>query len=146
MKIQDKNDIETRIIIILGSEDSPKQHKSIMNSIFASQKLNVTIDSCYLGKSDQDSSYLQQASDLTKGIYLKITDPNDLLYYLTSFYSIEQKYRKILNIPESNSYNFRVTCTCHQRFCKYGYICPKCMSFYCNSFEVCPSCQSNKAI
>ena len=48
-------------------------------SIYFLDFQNIVIDSCVLWN---DSGYLQQASDLTGGIYIRPSDPAGLLQYL----------------------------------------------------------------
>lgn len=52
----------------------------MMNSIFASQKQNVTID--VLKVFGSDTVFLQQASHLTKGIYFGLESRDELLVTL----------------------------------------------------------------
>jgi transcription initiation factor TFIIH subunit 3 len=53
---------------------------AVMNGIFAASKLNVAIDACCL--SENDSGLLQQAAELTGGLYLKLSRGDGLLEYL----------------------------------------------------------------
>lgn len=69
----------SRILVIKGSEDNPEQYMNLMNAVFTAQKQNVVIDACIL---DNDSGLLQQACDITGGIYLKIPQITGLLQYL----------------------------------------------------------------
>ena len=71
--------LSSRILVIKGSEDNPEQYMNFMNAVFTAQKQNVVIDACIL---DNDSGLLQQACDITGGIYLKIPQVTGLLQYL----------------------------------------------------------------
>lgn len=71
--------VSSRILVIKGSEDNPEQYMNFMNAVFTAQKQNVVIDACIL---DNDSGLLQQACDITGGIYLRIPQVNGLLQYL----------------------------------------------------------------
>ena len=62
-----------------ASEDDASQYMSIMNCIFAAQKHNVMIDACILGS---NSGLLQQACDMTGGLYLKVAKEETFLQYL----------------------------------------------------------------
>ncbi|KAK3420302.1 hypothetical protein EUGRSUZ_G01112 [Eucalyptus grandis] len=58
-----------RILCLHGSQDGPEQYVAIMNAIFSAQRSMVPIDSCFIGA--QNSAFLQQASYITGGVYLK---------------------------------------------------------------------------
>ncbi|CAI5797137.1 general transcription factor IIH subunit 3 isoform X1 [Podarcis lilfordi] len=72
-------EIKSRILVIKAAEDSALQYMNFMNVIFAAQKQNILIDACVL---DSDSGLLQQACDITGGIYLKVPHMPSLLQYL----------------------------------------------------------------
>jgi len=65
--------------VIKAAEDSALQYMNFMNVIFAAQKQNILIDACVL---DSDSGLLQQACDITGGLYLKVPQMLSLLQYL----------------------------------------------------------------
>ncbi|GER41893.1 basal transcription factor complex subunit-related [Striga asiatica] len=60
---------QPRILCLHGSPDGPGQYVAIMNSIFSAQRSTVPIDSCVIGH--QNSAFLQQASYITGGVYVK---------------------------------------------------------------------------
>ena len=68
-----------RILVISVSGDLANQYVSVMNSIFAAQRQRVPIDICKIAG---DTVFLQQASDLTHGIYMQLQHPESLLQYL----------------------------------------------------------------
>ena len=69
---------------------------AIMNSIFAAQKNKVAIDSCVLG---EDSTFLQQASEITGGTYVNIPDHSKLTQYLLGIFLMGIEFRKSFNTP-----------------------------------------------
>lgn len=69
-----------RIFIISASDDAPIQYIPVMNCIFSAQKLGIPVDACVLGT--EDSVYLQQATNITQGIYARIDHLEDLGSYL----------------------------------------------------------------
>ncbi|XP_048237138.1 uncharacterized protein LOC125372128 [Haliotis rufescens] len=71
--------LTSRILVIKGSEDNPTQYMNFMNAVFTAQKQNVVVDACIL---DNESGLLQQACDITGGIYLKVPQMLGLLQYL----------------------------------------------------------------
>uniref|UniRef100_A0A3P8UGU8 General transcription factor IIH subunit 3 n=1 Tax=Amphiprion percula TaxID=161767 RepID=A0A3P8UGU8_AMPPE len=72
-------EIKSRILVIKAAEDCALQYMNFMNVIFAAQKQNIPIDACVL---DSDSGLLQQACDITGGLYLKIPQKVALAQYL----------------------------------------------------------------
>ncbi|AWP07176.1 putative general transcription factor IIH subunit 3 [Scophthalmus maximus] len=74
-------EIKSRILVIKAAEDCALQYMNFMNVIFAAQKQNILIDACVL---DSDSGLLQQACDITGGLYLKIPQKIALAQYLLS--------------------------------------------------------------
>lgn len=71
--------MNSRILVVTGSNDSASQYMNYMNVFFTAQKLNIIIDVCSL---DQHLSLLQQGCDITNGLYLKIPQLQGLLQYL----------------------------------------------------------------
>ncbi|CAJ0824833.1 11861_t:CDS:2, partial [Entrophospora sp. SA101] len=72
--------IKPRMMIISVSPDSPYQYISIMNCIFSAQKLGIPMDVCKLF--DEGTVFLQQASFITGGRYLKLENPHGFLQSL----------------------------------------------------------------
>ena len=56
-----------RLLVISSTGDM-----NFMNVFFTAQKLNIPLDSCMLL---QDSRLLQQGSDITGGLYVKVSRP-----------------------------------------------------------------------
>ncbi|KAG5524745.1 hypothetical protein RHGRI_031427 [Rhododendron griersonianum] len=75
---------QPRILCLHGSPDGPEQYVAIMNAIFSAQRSMVPIDSCLLGA--QHSAFLQQASYITGGVYLKPQQLDGLFQYLSTCY------------------------------------------------------------
>mmetsp|Transcript_6785 Transcript_6785/g.20581 ORF Transcript_6785/g.20581 Transcript_6785/m.20581 type:complete len:272 (-) Transcript_6785:3094-3909(-) len=61
--------IASRIVCIFAGEDVSIEYVPIMNCSFSAQRMEVNIDSCVLA--DHESVFLQQASYITGGIYLR---------------------------------------------------------------------------
>lgn len=72
--------MKSRILCLSSSPDDPGQYLAVMNGIFAAQRASVIIDACVLG--EYHSSFMQQATYLTGGTYLKPTKPGALVEYL----------------------------------------------------------------
>lgn len=154
--------ISSRILIIKASDDNPSQYLALMNSVFTAQKLHVPIDTCVLSLPQQSdnlsgrcgpsslghSSLLQQAADLTGGIYLQVPRVSGLLQYLLSVFLPSSKMRTSLLLPDSRSsglsfgVDFRAACFCHKRLIDIGYVCSVCLSVFCEFNPICPTCNT----
>ncbi|CAH8472748.1 unnamed protein product [Schistosoma turkestanicum] len=154
--------ISSRILIIKVSDDNSSQYLALMNSVFTAQKLHVPIDTCVLPLPQQSdnlsskrvlnslghSSLLQQAADLTGGIYLQIPRVSGLLQYLLSVFLPSSKLRTSLLLPDSRSsglsfgVDFRAACFCHKRLIDIGYVCSICLSVFCEFNPICPTCNT----
>jgi transcription initiation factor TFIIH subunit 3 len=128
-----------RILIIQTTNDTSKQYMNFMNAVFTSEKTNVPIDGCIL---NNDSSLLQQACDLTSGIYLRVPDPNGLLQYLLWLYLTDKEVRKMLALPTKTAVDYRPACFCHHKLIDTGYVCSVCLSIYCDNTLTCSTCRS----
>merc|ERR1719411_721675 len=71
--------VSARMLVLSASGDSAAQYMNYMNVFFTAQKLNIPVDVCMIG---QDSGLLQQGSDITGGLYIKVTQLGELLQYL----------------------------------------------------------------
>ncbi|XP_016441296.1 general transcription and DNA repair factor IIH subunit TFB4-like isoform X1 [Nicotiana tabacum] len=72
---------QPRILCLHGSPDGPGQYVAVMNAIFSAQRSMVPIDSCVIGS--QHSAFLQQASYITGGVYLKPQVSDGLFQYVS---------------------------------------------------------------
>ncbi|CAL1538333.1 unnamed protein product [Lymnaea stagnalis] len=131
--------LSTRILIIKGSNDCPSQYMNFMNAVFTAQKLNIVIDACVL---DSDSGLLQQACDITNGIYLKIPQPLGLLQYLTWVFLPDPNTRSKMALPPRAQVDYRAACFCHRHLIDIGYVCSVCLSIYCTFSPICSTCQT----
>lgn len=71
--------INSRILVVTGSNECASQYMTYMNVFFTAQKQNIILDVCALDKS---LSLLQQGCDITGGQYLKLPQLDGLLQYL----------------------------------------------------------------
>jgi len=137
---------ECRILAIQTSPDVSAQYISVMNCVFAAQKLNVCIDGCVLCI-DEDSSFLQQACQLTRGIYCKPTIAQGYSHYFLSCFASDINSRRYIAIPLQKEVNYKVSCFCHHVAVNQGFVCSICLSVFCNAAEKCLVCgtdMSNK--
>lgn len=134
----------SRILVLSAADDSPREYISMMNSIFAAQKMGVLIDICKI--SGSDSVFLQQAADITGGNYVKVDSSStsgDSLLQTLMFTCLPDHYtRSILTAPTNEHIDFRATCFCHKRVVDIGYVCSVCLSIFCDIAPVCSTCQT----
>ncbi|XP_064612823.1 general transcription factor IIH subunit 3-like isoform X2 [Liolophura sinensis] len=132
-------EMSARILIVKGSEDNPAQYMNFMNVVFTAQKQNVVIDACIL---DNDSGLLQQACDITGGIYLKIPQMTGLLQYLLWVFLPDKSTRDKLTLPPKAQVDYRAACFCHRTLIDVGYVCSVCLSIFCHFSPICSTCQT----
>eukprot|EP01103_Thecamoeba_quadrilineata_P010985 TRINITY_DN2518_c0_g1_i1.p1 TRINITY_DN2518_c0_g1~~TRINITY_DN2518_c0_g1_i1.p1 ORF type:complete len:237 (-),score=28.37 TRINITY_DN2518_c0_g1_i1:32-742(-) len=141
---KDKPRIKPRMFVLTVSPDVPAQYVAIMNCIFSAQKEDIPVDSCVLHS--QDSPFLQQASHITSGIYLKPPRQEVLLQYLLSVYLTDRYSRRFLRLPAQPLVDFRASCFCHRSVINQGFVCSVCLSIYCDFYPVCSTCGSKFAV
>ena len=98
------------------------------------------IDSCILM---EDSSLLQQASNLTNGFYFKIPQISGLLNYLIWLFLPNESTRKIIVYPPKSEVDYRAACFCHRKLIDIGYVCSVCLSVFCSFTPICSTCDCN---
>ncbi|XP_059171936.1 general transcription factor IIH subunit 3-like [Physella acuta] len=131
--------LSARMLVIKGSEDCPSQYMNFMNAVFTAQKQNIVIDACIL---DAESGLLQQACDITGGVYLKIPQPMGLLQYLIWVFLPDPSTRSKLALPPRAQVDYRAACFCHRNLIDIGYVCSVCLSIYCTFSPICSTCQT----
>lgn len=131
---------DPRILIISVSPDQSSSYIPIMNSIFSSQKLKVTIDVCKLFGAD--NVFLQQAAHLTGGSYVQLERPDALLQYLTMSFLPPPAIRQLLSVPTQDKIDFRAACFCHKNIVDIGFVCSVCLSIFCQPIAVCSTCRT----
>ncbi|GAB2224222.1 hypothetical protein Droror1_Dr00004974 [Drosera rotundifolia] len=131
---------QPRILCLHGSPDGPEQYVSVMNAIFSAQRSMVPIDACVIGS--QHSAFLQQASYITGGVYLKPPLLEGLFQYLSTVFAIDLHSRNFLQLPKPVGVDFRASCFCHKNTIDMGYICSVCLSIFCKHQKECTTCGS----
>ncbi|XP_043548585.1 general transcription factor IIH subunit 3 isoform X1 [Chiloscyllium plagiosum] len=132
-------ELNSRILVIKAAEDSASQYMNFMNVIFAAQKQNILIDACVL---DSESGLLQQASDITGGLYLKIPQMLSLSQYLLWVFLPDPEQRSQLVLPPPVHVDYRAACFCHRNLIEIGYVCSVCLSIFCNFSPICTTCET----
>uniref|UniRef100_A0A8B9BU76 General transcription factor IIH subunit 3 n=1 Tax=Anser brachyrhynchus TaxID=132585 RepID=A0A8B9BU76_9AVES len=133
------NKMSKEVKVIKAAEDSALQYMNFMNVIFAAQKQSILIDACVL---DSDSGLLQQACDITGGIYLKVPHMPSLLQYLLWVFLPDQEQRSQLVLPPPIHVDYRAACFCHRNLIEIGYVCSVCLSIFCNFSPICSTCET----
>lgn len=111
-----------------------------MNAIFSAQKMGVVLDSIVL-TSDADSSFLQQASYITKGINMKPVRQEGLIQYLLNVFIVNTQLRKNwINLPLQGAVDFRASCFETKQSIDQGYVCSVCLSVFSNFIPICSTC------
>jgi len=131
--------VSARMLVLSASGDSAAQYMNYMNVFFTAQKLNIPVDVCMIG---QDSGLLQQGSDITGGLYIKVTQLGELLQYLTWLFLPGPTVRKMLGAPPPVKVDYRAACFCHRQLVDVGYVCSVCLSIFCKFNPVCTTCHS----
>ncbi|XP_033126678.1 general transcription factor IIH subunit 3-like [Anneissia japonica] len=142
-KLEKQNKVGTksrsRILVIKASDDSASQYMNFMNVIFTAQKQNVLIDACILGN---DSGLLQQACDISHGIYLKVPQVKGLVQYLLWVFLPSASMRDTLVLPPAVQVDYRAACFCHRTLIDVGYVCSVCLSIFCQFSPICSTCHT----
>eukprot|EP00252_Welwitschia_mirabilis_P025541 TRINITY_DN8015_c0_g1_i2.p1 TRINITY_DN8015_c0_g1~~TRINITY_DN8015_c0_g1_i2.p1 ORF type:complete len:142 (-),score=15.43 TRINITY_DN8015_c0_g1_i2:546-971(-) len=128
------------ILCLQGSSDGPQQYVAVMNSIFSAQSVMVPIDACIVGS--QHSAYLQQASHITGGVYLKPQHIEGLFQFLIMVFATDLHSRRFLQLPRPTGVDFRASCFCHRKTIDTGYVCSVCLSIFCDPLQKCSTCES----
>ena len=125
------------MLVLSSSGDSAAQYMNYMNVFFTAQKLNIPLDSCMLL---QDSGLLQQGSDITGGLYVKVDVLTGLLQHLAWLFLPGPGVRKMLGAPPPVRVDYRAACFCHRQLVDIGFVCSVCLSIFCRFNPVCTTC------
>lgn len=131
-----------RILAVTANDAHDNNYISIMNSMFAAQKMLVPIDVVKLGT--RDSPYMQQAADATNGVYLHCREPRGLIQTLSTAYSIEPCLRGLVILPTSANVDYKASCFVTGRPVDIGYVCSVCLCILSiiPELDTCPVCKS----
>lgn len=87
-----------RVLVLSATRDLPSQYIPVMNCIFSFQKAEVLVDSFLVA--DGDCALLQQAADITSGVYLRpeissLSAKGTLLAWFMSCFLADRRTRYI---------------------------------------------------
>lgn len=138
-----------RILLVQASEDRPSDYNAFMNCAFASVKQHIVVDGCFLqsGSSYTSSPFLEQACDLTSGVFLSPSGAAQvdgaLTEVLYSVFLAPLTCRSTLNLPASNKVDFRARCFETATMVDKASVCNQCLSIFKNRPKGhCPTCQA----
>jgi len=139
-QLQKQPKLQPRIVIIQVSKDDSSSYNAMMNSIFSAQKLNVPVDSVVLSKAD--SHFLQQASLLTMGVYIRPLDQRDLLTQMFTYCIPSTHTRAVLEPRVQQSVDFKASCFCHRKPVETAFMCSVCLALTCDGDDAaaCETC------
>ncbi|SMN20366.1 similar to Saccharomyces cerevisiae YPR056W TFB4 Subunit of TFIIH complex, involved in transcription initiation, similar to 34 kDa subunit of human TFIIH [Maudiozyma saulgeensis] len=140
--------LQSRIMVITcgsdrGNREEIFQYIPIMNCIFSATKIKCPIDVVKVGGS-KESTFLQQTTDATNGIYLHVVSTDGLLQYFSTAMFINPSLRQIIVKPNKGSVDFRTSCYITGRVVAVGYICSVCLCVLSiiPPGNKCPACDS----
>jgi len=138
-----------RIMLIQASEDRSRDYNAFMNCAFAAVKQNIVVDGCFLssGGNKASSAFLEQACDLTGGVFLAPSGAAQVGGALTevmlSVFLAPIGCRSQLNLPALNKVDFRARCFETANIVDMAFVCNQCLSIFSNKPKGhCPTCQA----
>ncbi|KAI8098794.1 TFIIH subunit Tfb4/p34 [Halteromyces radiatus] len=143
IKVDDLGHIKPRILILSVSPDAAQQYIPLMNCIFSAQKMGIPVDVCKIH--NEQTAFLQQAANITNGVFIHVDDSQALLQYLMFAFLPERYARNYLNLPSQDLVDFRAACFCHKNIVDIGYVCSVCLSIFCSWTPVCSTCKTKFA-
>jgi transcription initiation factor TFIIH subunit 3 len=138
-----------RILLIQASEDRSRDYNAFMNCAFAAVKHQIVVDGCFLtaGGSKASSAFLEQACDLTGGVFLAPSGAAQvggaLTEVLFSVFLSPLSCRSSLNLPALNKVDFRARCFQTGNIVDQAFVCNQCLSIFSSKpTGHCPTCQA----
>lgn len=106
-----------RVLVLQVARDLDSEYNTIMNCVFAAQKLGVVVDTCVLSR--EPSTFMQQAADQTGGAHVHLqkgkgVPAQPLLQQLLMAFLPSFNERRVLQLPHATSIDLRAACFCHQ--------------------------------
>lgn len=138
-----------RIMLVQASEDRSHDYNAFMNCTFAAAKQHIIVDGCFLssGGTKSSSAFLEQACDLTGGVFLAPTGAAQvggaLTEVLLTVFLPPANTRNALNLPAVNKVDFRARCFQTLETVDLAYTCNQCLSIFSTKPKTqCPTCQT----
>ena len=141
-----------RILLVQASDDRSRDYNAFMNCAFAAVKHNIVVDGCFIpsgrGGASTSSPFLEQACDLTGGVFLAPSGlaqvGGALTEVLMSVFLAPRFIRSSLNLPTINKVDFRARCFETGESVDTAFVCNQCLSIFKKKpKEQCPTCQAD---
>mmetsp|Transcript_40538 Transcript_40538/g.108498 ORF Transcript_40538/g.108498 Transcript_40538/m.108498 type:complete len:288 (-) Transcript_40538:124-987(-) len=137
--------LSCRVLVLQAARDLDSEYNTIMNCVFAAQKLGVVVDTCVLSR--EPSTFMQQAADQTGGAHVHLQKGKDapaqpLLQQLLMAFLPSADERRVLQLPHATSIDLRAACFCHQKTVETAFVCSVCLSIFCERHAQCPTCST----
>jgi transcription initiation factor TFIIH subunit 3 len=134
-----------RILFLQVSDDRPDSFNAMMNCTFAAVKQNVVVDGCFLQNLTKNSPFLQQACDMTGGLYMTPTGASQCGHFLTEIllcvFLSPRSCRNRLKLPGIDEVDFRARAFDTGNIVDQAYVCNQCLSiFEHKAAGFCPTC------
>jgi transcription initiation factor TFIIH subunit 3 len=132
--------VRPRILVVQCSDDASQQYISTMNAIFAAKKSNILIDTCDIGVTP--SLFLQQAAHLTDANYFRPDDASCLFQHFVMSFLPDANARALLSVRQQPTVDMRASCFCCSppKLLDSGWVCPVCLSVFCEGKWPCKTC------
>jgi transcription initiation factor TFIIH subunit 3 len=138
---QDAHSVRSRLLVINVSEDVASQYIPMMNVIFCAQRDYVPIDVLQL--CTHKSSFLQQAAELSNGVYLELPKAGQLLPEMMLHLLPDERLRPVFRQTSGHMVDYRASCFCHRQRVDIGFVCSVCLSIFCQANSpICAACGS----
>lgn len=139
-QVNEGQNTNARVLVVSAGGDDNMEYIPTMNTIFAAQSLKIPIDVCKVG---HELTFLQQAADVTKGVYHRVPNDKGLIQYLSTLFSLDPSIRDYVSLPTNNKIDFRASCFLTGQVVDVGYVCSVCLCVLSIIPEdgKCPTCE-----
>ncbi|PAV56361.1 hypothetical protein WR25_15477 isoform C [Diploscapter pachys] len=136
--VNDDSTARGRILIVAMTVEFGHEHSALMNLFFAAAKQDICVDVIVLG---DNSPLLQQAADITGGLYISIDHPKFLVSKMLNHALFPAESRNLFPQPVLTNVDYRASCVCHNELVSSGWVCSVCLSVLCQFMPICRACK-----
>ncbi|CAB3402751.1 unnamed protein product [Caenorhabditis bovis] len=137
----EENEPTVRAVVIGMTSFFGGEHGPLMNLFFSAAKQNICVDVVSLGE-DATGGVLQQAADITGGLFLHASRPSELLPMLMTHVLAAPSLRSAFPQPSLDAVDYRASCACHHQLVSVGWVCSVCLSVLCQYMPICKVCKA----
>ncbi|CAJ0957243.1 unnamed protein product, partial [Mesorhabditis belari] len=130
---------DNRVLIVSMRDEIVTEHSQLMNLFFTANKYGYCVDVVAL---DNPSPLLQQAADITGGLCLRVSKPDELLKALMTHILCPTSLRTSFSSPPEGTVDYRAACICHNRLVNQAWICSVCLAIMCQFMPICKVCKA----